>query len=69
MPESENDTVVDDQTAPGRSSPPVTSTRTVEVIVYLLLLGLALLGFVFYPVLGFGSDRYQAGTAEPIAPV
>ncbi|MBY0456146.1 MAG: hypothetical protein K2V38_02290 [Gemmataceae bacterium] len=28
-------------------------------------LGLALLGFVFYPLLGFGSDQYQEGTAEP----
>lgn len=27
-------------------------------------LGLALLGFVFYPLLGFGSDRYLEGTAE-----
>ncbi len=24
-------------------------------------LGLSLLGFVFYPILGFGSDQYQAG--------
>jgi hypothetical protein len=32
-------------------------------------LGLALLGFVFYPVLGFGSDQYQEGTAEPVGPV
>ncbi|MBN9120380.1 MAG: signal peptidase I [Planctomycetes bacterium] len=32
-------------------------------------LGLTLLGFVFYPVLGFGSDRYQEGTAEPVGPV
>lgn len=31
-------------------------------------LGLALLGFVFYPILGFGSDQYQAGEAEPVAP-
>jgi hypothetical protein len=30
-------------------------------------LGLALLGFVFYPVLGFGSDQYMAGEAEPVA--
>lgn len=29
-------------------------------------LGLALLGFVFYPILGFGSDQYQAGEAEPV---
>lgn len=27
-------------------------------------LGLALLGFVFYPILGFGSDQYQEGEAE-----
>ncbi len=27
-------------------------------------LGLALLGFVFYPLLGFSSDHYQEGTAE-----
>jgi hypothetical protein len=31
-------------------------------------LGLALLGFVFYPLLGFGTDRYQEGTAEPLGP-
>jgi hypothetical protein len=29
-------------------------------------LGLALLGFVFYPLLGFGSDRYQEGEGAPI---
>lgn len=29
-------------------------------------LGLALLGFVFYPILGFGSDQYQEGEAEPV---
>jgi len=32
-------------------------------------LGLTLLGFVFYPVLGFGSDQYQEGTAEPASRV
>lgn len=31
-------------------------------------LGLALLGFIFYPLLGFSSDRYQEGTAEPLDP-
>jgi hypothetical protein len=31
-------------------------------------LGLTLLGFVFYPLLGFGSDRYQEGEAAPISP-
>jgi hypothetical protein len=29
-------------------------------------LGLALLGFIFYPLLGFGSDRYQEGEGTPI---
>lgn len=29
-------------------------------------LGLALLGFVFYPILGFGSDQYQEGEGTPI---
>ncbi len=31
-------------------------------------LGLALLGFVFYPLLGFGSDEYQDGEGTPIDP-
>jgi hypothetical protein len=26
-------------------------------------LGLLLLGFIFYPILGFGDDQYQPGTA------
>ena len=29
-------------------------------------LGLALLGFVFYPLLGFGPDQYQEGEGAPI---
>jgi Family of unknown function (DUF5684) len=29
-------------------------------------LGLALLGFVFYPILGFGADQYQEGEAAPL---
>jgi hypothetical protein len=29
-------------------------------------LGLSVLGFVFYPLLGFGSDRYQEGEGAPI---
>jgi hypothetical protein len=29
-------------------------------------LGLALLGFVFYPILGFGRSEYQAGVAEGV---
>ncbi|MCS6864469.1 MAG: DUF5684 domain-containing protein [Gemmataceae bacterium] len=32
-------------------------------------LGLALLGFIFYPMLGFGSAEYRAGTFAPIAPL
>jgi hypothetical protein len=32
-------------------------------------LGLALLGFIFYPVLGFGSDRYQEGEGAPLGSV
>jgi hypothetical protein len=32
-------------------------------------LGLALLGFVFYPLLGFGNAQYQDGTAEPVPPL
>ena len=31
-------------------------------------LGLALLGFIFYPILGFGPDRYQEGEGEPVGP-
>ena len=32
-------------------------------------LGLALLGFVFYPILGFGPDQYEEGAAELLGPV
>ncbi len=31
-------------------------------------LGLTLLGFIFYPVLGFGSDQYQEGEAVIVGP-
>lgn len=31
-------------------------------------LGLTLLGFIFYPLLGFGSDRYQEGEGTPVGP-
>jgi len=30
--------------------------------------GLALLGFIFYPILGFGDAQYQAAPAAPAAP-
>lgn len=32
-------------------------------------LGLALLGFIFYPILGFGPDQYQEGEGAPVDPV
>ncbi len=57
MPESESEIAVDDPTAPSDDSRAVTTTRTVEVIVYLLLLGLALL-------LGFDNWRSGMGWAK-----
>jgi putative tricarboxylic transport membrane protein len=57
MPETDTEIVVDDPTAPEADSPAVTSTRTVEVVVYLLLLGFALL-------LGFDNWRSGAGWAS-----
>lgn len=53
----ENEIIVDDPTAPSDESPAVTTTRKVEVVVYLLLLGLALL-------LGFDNWRSGAGWAR-----
>ena len=43
MPESETEIAVDDPTAPASDSPAVTTTRTAEVVVYVVLLALALL--------------------------
>ncbi len=57
MSEPEIEIVVDDPTAPAEDSPAVTTTRTVEVIVYLLLLALALL-------LGFDNWRSGMGWAK-----
>jgi putative tricarboxylic transport membrane protein len=54
MPEMDTEIVVDDPRAPESDSPAVTTTRAVEVVVYLLLLGLALL-------LGFDNWRSGAG--------
>jgi putative tricarboxylic transport membrane protein len=54
---SETEIVVDDPTAPSDNSPAVTTTRTAEVVVYLLLLGLAL-------VLGFDNWRSGMGWAK-----
>ncbi len=57
MPEPEIEIVVDDPTAPSDSSPAVTTIRTVEVAVYMLLLALALL-------LGFDNWRSGMGWAK-----
>jgi putative tricarboxylic transport membrane protein len=57
MAASEDDIVVDDPDAPADDSPAVTSTRAVEVAVYLVLLALAL-------VLGFDNWRSGAGWAS-----
>jgi hypothetical protein len=57
MPETDTEIVVDDPTAPEADSPEVTTTRTVEVVVYLLLVGLALL-------LGFDNWRSGMGWAR-----
>src|SRR3977135_148089 len=57
MPSTETEIVVEDPTAPAEDSPSVTTTRTVEVVVYLLLLGLALL-------LGFDNWRSGMGWAK-----
>ncbi len=52
MSESELEIVVDDPTAPASNSPAVTSNRTVEIVVSLLLLALALL---------LGYDNWRTG--------
>ena len=57
MPSADSEIVVDDPTAPADNSPAVTTTRTAEVVVYLLLLALAL-------VLGFDNWRSGMGWAR-----
>ena len=57
MADPQTEIVVDDPTAPSDDSPAVTTTRKVEIAVYLLLLGLAL-------VLGFDNWRSGAGWAK-----
>ena len=52
MAESETEIAVDDPTAPASNSPAVTTTRTAEVVVYLVLLALALL---------LGYDNWRSG--------
>jgi hypothetical protein len=54
MSNSELEIVVDDPTAPEADSPAVTNTRTVEIVVSLLLLGVALL---------LGFDNWRTGIA------
>jgi putative tricarboxylic transport membrane protein len=57
MPSPEALIVVDDPSAPASTSPAVTTTRTVEIVVYTLLLALAL-------VLGFDNWRSGMGWAK-----
>lgn len=63
MSSTEPEIAVDDPTAPAEDSPPVTSTRTVETVVYIALLGLALLlGFDNWQTgMGWESEGPQAG--------
>jgi len=57
MPNPDTPIVVDDPTAPADDSPAMTTTRSIEVVVYLLLLALALL-------LGFDNWRSGMGWAK-----
>ena len=57
MPKPEIEIIVNDPTAPADDSPPVTTTRAVEVVTYLLLLALAML-------LGFDNWRSGMGWAK-----
>ena len=57
MPISDTEIVVDDPTAPADNSPAAATTRTVEVVVYLLLIALAML-------LGFDNWRSGMGWAK-----
>ena len=57
MPETDIEIAVDDPTAPENNSPVVTTTRAIEVAVYLMLLALALL-------LGFDNWRSGMGWAK-----
>jgi len=57
IPDSEIEIVVDDPTAPARNSPAVTTAHTVEIVVYVLLLALAML-------LAFDNWRSGMGWAK-----
>jgi putative tricarboxylic transport membrane protein len=63
MSQTETEIVVEDPDAPVADSPPVTNTRAVEIVVYLLLLALAgLMGFDNWRTgMGWASDGPQAG--------
>jgi putative tricarboxylic transport membrane protein len=63
MSSTEPEIAVDDPTAPAADSPPVAATRTVEAVVYVLLLALAaLLAFDNMRTgAGWASDGPQAG--------
>jgi putative tricarboxylic transport membrane protein len=63
MAKIEDEIVVEDLTAPAPDSPAVTSTRTVETVVYLLLIALAvLMAFDNWRTgMGWESDGPQAG--------
>ncbi len=52
MPISDTEIVVDDPTAPADNSPPAATTRTVEMVVFLLLVALAIL---------LGIDNWRSG--------
>ncbi len=60
---SETEIAVEDPTAPAEDSPPVTSTRVVEIVVYLVLAALGfLLAFDNWRTgMGWASDGPQAG--------
>ena len=63
MPTPETEIIVEDPTAPADDSPSVVSTRTVEIVVSLLLLALAvLLGYDNWRTgIAWASDGPQAG--------
>jgi putative tricarboxylic transport membrane protein len=63
MPDTEIEIAVDDPTAPGADSPAITSNRTVEIVVSVLLLALAvILGYDNWRTgIGWDSTGPQAG--------
>jgi hypothetical protein len=63
---SDNEIVVEDPDAPEDNSPAVTSNRTVEIVVYVLLLALAaILGYDNYKSgMGWASTARRAATCR-----